>query len=239
MLCLCSFWFRVCAVAMQRPAPFVSPVAAIRSRGGWLNQRSFCFYSEMWEPDTLLNSLQFSSHLSFSVVSWNWCTCNYHFQLFVLPTSSPLSCSPLFLPFFSFSPLALIHAYFSLTNVWVWHPFPCLSPVFLAADAAHSVLRRLRRANSFLEEMKQGNIQRECREEICTYEEAREAFENDEKTVRTWQTSHMHTCTHLCGLSYYFMAVPGFRNDQEWGILLSMQEFLIKKYSIISSFYNG
>lgn len=35
-----------------------------------------------------------------------------------------------------------------------------------------------------LEEMKQGNIQRECREEICTYEEAREAFENDEKTVR-------------------------------------------------------
>ncbi|CAG08051.1 unnamed protein product, partial [Tetraodon nigroviridis] len=55
--------------------------------------------------------------------------------------------------------------------------------VFLPADAAHSVLRRLRRANSFLEELKQGNIQRECREEICTYEEAREAFENDEKTV--------------------------------------------------------
>lgn len=56
--------------------------------------------------------------------------------------------------------------------------------VFLPADAAHSVLRRLRRANFFLEEMKQGNIQRECREEVCTYEEAREAFENDEKTVR-------------------------------------------------------
>jgi len=32
--------------------------------------------------------------------------------------------------------------------------------------------------------MKQGSIQRECREEICTYEEAREAFENDEKTVK-------------------------------------------------------
>ncbi|KAA8589590.1 hypothetical protein FQN60_012955 [Etheostoma spectabile] len=54
--------------------------------------------------------------------------------------------------------------------------------VFLPADAAHSVLHRLRRANFLLEEMKQGNIQRECREEICTYEEAREAFENDEKT---------------------------------------------------------
>lgn len=56
--------------------------------------------------------------------------------------------------------------------------------VFLPADAAHSVLRRLRRANFLLEEIKQGSIQRECREEVCTYEEAREAFENDEKTVK-------------------------------------------------------
>lgn len=39
--------------------------------------------------------------------------------------------------------------------------------------------------------MKQGNIQRECREEVCTYEEAREAFENDEKTVRGRQTNHI------------------------------------------------
>lgn len=56
--------------------------------------------------------------------------------------------------------------------------------VFLSADTAHAVLKRLPRANFLLEEMKQGNIQRECREEICSYEEAREAFENDEKTVR-------------------------------------------------------
>ncbi|XP_020780368.1 transmembrane gamma-carboxyglutamic acid protein 1 [Boleophthalmus pectinirostris] len=62
-----------------------------------------------------------------------------------------------------------------------------MGSVFLPADAAHSVLRRLRRANSMLEEMKQGNIQRECREETCTYEEAREAFENDEKTKRFWE----------------------------------------------------
>ncbi|XP_040897040.1 transmembrane gamma-carboxyglutamic acid protein 1 [Toxotes jaculatrix] len=62
-----------------------------------------------------------------------------------------------------------------------------MGSVFLPADAAHSVLRRLRRANFLLEEMKQGDIQRECREEICTYEEAREAFENDEKTRRFWE----------------------------------------------------
>uniref|UniRef100_A0A3Q2DE41 Proline rich Gla (G-carboxyglutamic acid) 1 n=1 Tax=Cyprinodon variegatus TaxID=28743 RepID=A0A3Q2DE41_CYPVA len=59
--------------------------------------------------------------------------------------------------------------------------------VFLPANSAHSVLRRLRRANSLLEEIKLGNIQRECREEVCTYEEAREAFENDEKTKRFWE----------------------------------------------------
>ncbi|XP_061739054.1 transmembrane gamma-carboxyglutamic acid protein 1 [Nerophis ophidion] len=62
-----------------------------------------------------------------------------------------------------------------------------MGTVFLPAEAAHSVLRRLRRANFLLEEMKQGNIQRECREEVCTYEEAREAFENDEKTRRFWE----------------------------------------------------
>lgn len=99
----------------------------------------------------------------------------------------------------------LIHAFFSLWHLSVLHPFPlsalfCLPlysfpiarlSVFLPADAAHSVLRRLRRANFLLEEMKQGNIQRECREEICTYEEAREAFENDEKTVRGWETHYI------------------------------------------------
>ncbi|XP_039908562.1 transmembrane gamma-carboxyglutamic acid protein 1 isoform X1 [Simochromis diagramma] len=62
-----------------------------------------------------------------------------------------------------------------------------MGSVFLPAEAAHSVLRRLRRANFFLEEIKQGNIQRECREETCTYEEAREAFENEEKTRQFWE----------------------------------------------------
>ena len=57
--------------------------------------------------------------------------------------------------------------------------------MFLPPDVAHSVLRRLRRANFLLEELKQGNIQRECREEICTFEEAREAFEDNEKTVNS------------------------------------------------------
>lgn len=62
----------------------------------------------------------------------------------------------------------------------------CLSSsysVFLTEDKANSVLKRYPRANTFLEEIKQGDIEHECREEICSYEEAREAFENEEKTV--------------------------------------------------------
>ncbi|XP_074850809.1 transmembrane gamma-carboxyglutamic acid protein 1 [Carettochelys insculpta] len=59
--------------------------------------------------------------------------------------------------------------------------------VFLTENKANSVLKRYPRANGFLEEIKQGNIKRECIEEICTYEEAREAFENDEKTREFWK----------------------------------------------------
>lgn len=55
--------------------------------------------------------------------------------------------------------------------------------VFLTGEKANSVLKRYPRANGFFEEIRQGNIERECKEEVCTFEEAREAFENDEKTV--------------------------------------------------------
>lgn len=62
-----------------------------------------------------------------------------------------------------------------------------MDSVFLTEDKANSVYKRYRRANKFLEELKQGDIEHECREEICTYEEAREAFENEEKTKEFWK----------------------------------------------------
>ncbi|XP_075030540.1 transmembrane gamma-carboxyglutamic acid protein 1 isoform X2 [Calonectris borealis] len=70
--------------------------------------------------------------------------------------------------------------------------FPALTvivmdSVFLTEDKANSVLKRYPRANTFLEELKQGDIEHECREEICSYEEAREAFENEEKTKEFWK----------------------------------------------------
>ncbi|XP_042315249.1 transmembrane gamma-carboxyglutamic acid protein 1 [Sceloporus undulatus] len=59
--------------------------------------------------------------------------------------------------------------------------------VFLTEANANSVLKRYPRANGLLEEFKQGNIERECYEERCDKEEAREAFENDEKTMEFWK----------------------------------------------------
>ncbi|XP_060688976.1 transmembrane gamma-carboxyglutamic acid protein 1 [Hemiscyllium ocellatum] len=61
-----------------------------------------------------------------------------------------------------------------------------MQSVFLLQHEANSALRRVRRKNGFLEEIKQGNLERECWEEVCTYEEAREAFENNERTNEFW-----------------------------------------------------
>ncbi|KAM9334328.1 protein Z, vitamin K-dependent plasma glycoprotein b [Symphorus nematophorus] len=55
------------------------------------------------------------------------------------------------------------------------------------APQAGAVFLRSKRANMFLlEELLQGNLERECHEEVCSYEEAREHFENDEETKNFW-----------------------------------------------------
>ncbi|KAM9594156.1 coagulation factor X [Morphnus guianensis] len=58
--------------------------------------------------------------------------------------------------------------------------------VFIKKENADKFLERAKRANSFLEELKKGNIERECNEERCSKEEAREAFEDQEKTEEFW-----------------------------------------------------
>ncbi|XP_028618544.1 vitamin K-dependent protein C [Grammomys surdaster] len=58
-------------------------------------------------------------------------------------------------------------------------------PVFSSSKHAHQVLR-VRRANSFLEEMWQGSLERECMEEICDFEEAQEVFQNVDDTLAFW-----------------------------------------------------
>uniref|UniRef100_A0A667ZL55 coagulation factor Xa n=1 Tax=Myripristis murdjan TaxID=586833 RepID=A0A667ZL55_9TELE len=61
-----------------------------------------------------------------------------------------------------------------------------VSPVFLDGEAATQVLSRRRRANSPFEELRQGNMERECVEERCDREEAREIFENEQLTTEFW-----------------------------------------------------
>lgn len=62
----------------------------------------------------------------------------------------------------------------------------CCHAVVRRAALAQSVFLRPRRANSFfIEEILQGNLERECYEEYCSYEEAREYFEDTPKTVST------------------------------------------------------
>lgn len=56
--------------------------------------------------------------------------------------------------------------------------------MFISTDDANKVIKRHRRANSLhFEEVLQGSLERECLEERCTHEEAREVFENDEMLV--------------------------------------------------------
>ncbi|NXX86141.1 FA7 factor, partial [Urocolius indicus] len=59
------------------------------------------------------------------------------------------------------------------------------SLVFLRKEAAHQVLKVHKRANYFLEEIRPGNLERECNEEKCSFEEAKEIFHSQEKTVRS------------------------------------------------------
>ncbi|XP_004619129.1 prothrombin [Sorex araneus] len=59
--------------------------------------------------------------------------------------------------------------------------------VFLAPQQALALLSRVRRANSgLLEEMRRGNLERECLEEVCNYEEAFEAIESVQATDAFW-----------------------------------------------------
>nr|A6MFK7.1 RecName: Full=Venom prothrombin activator vestarin-D1; Short=vPA; AltName: Full=Venom coagulation factor Xa-like protease; Contains: RecName: Full=Vestarin-D1 light chain; Contains: RecName: Full=Vestarin-D1 heavy chain; Flags: Precursor [Demansia vestigiata]ABK63547.1 vestarin D variant 1 precursor [Demansia vestigiata] len=73
-----------------------------------------------------------------------------------------------------------------LIQTFLWSLPEAESNVFLKSNVANRFLQRTKRANSGFEEIYPANFERECVEERCSKEEAREVFEDDEKTEAFW-----------------------------------------------------
>ncbi|KAM4701245.1 vitamin K-dependent protein S [Discoglossus pictus] len=86
-------------------------------------------------------------------------------------------------------------------------PFPLLAAsisethTFLSPQYASQFLLRRRRANSFSEELREGNLERECIEELCNKEEAREIFENNPETEYFYPKYVACIGSHRAGVS--------------------------------------
>nr|XP_055058682.1 vitamin K-dependent protein C-like isoform X2 [Misgurnus anguillicaudatus] len=74
--------------------------------------------------------------------------------------------------------------YISLLVIFCADRALCKS-VFSSSPKAHMLLRS-RRANTFMEEFKAPSLERECKEEVCDFEEAREIFNTREATMKFW-----------------------------------------------------
>lgn len=83
-------------------------------------------------------------------------------------------------------------------------------PVFYSNKDANQVLKIQKRANSFLEELKPGSMERECKEEVCDFEEASEIFETREATV-SWFYSRMNM--ELKQSFFFSCCSPGHRRS--------------------------
>uniref|UniRef100_A0A8C2TXM3 Coagulation factor IX-like n=1 Tax=Coturnix japonica TaxID=93934 RepID=A0A8C2TXM3_COTJA len=95
--------------------------------------------------------------------------------------------------------------------------------LFMRKDAAHEVLRVHKRANYFLEEILPGNLERECNEEKCSFEEAKEIFHSQEKTTPFCCSLGLNPCTTnpcknggVCKIrrySYFCICPPKFGGE--------------------------
>ncbi|NXK78281.1 FAXD protein, partial [Amazona guildingii] len=96
--------------------------------------------------------------------------------------------------------------------------------VFMRKDEAHEVLKVHKRANYFLEEICPGNLERECNEEKCSFEEAREIFHSQEKTMEFWfnykglNPCNINPCNNggVCKVrhyNYFCICPPRFGGD--------------------------
>ncbi|XP_017575494.1 vitamin K-dependent protein C-like isoform X1 [Pygocentrus nattereri] len=74
---------------------------------------------------------------------------------------------------------------FLVLLISLWAATALSMSVFYSSPKAHMLLRT-KRANSFLEEIKPPSLERECVEERCDFEEAREIFQTRESTLEFW-----------------------------------------------------
>ena len=82
--------------------------------------------------------------------------------------------------------------------------------LFRSRAEADTVLRRQKRHNTgIFEEWTEGNIERECVEEVCDLEEAREVFENDEQTVSSGDEEpvNMNEMSYFNLMYFYFISI--------------------------------
>ncbi|XP_068097493.1 transmembrane gamma-carboxyglutamic acid protein 2 isoform X2 [Hyperolius riggenbachi] len=87
--------------------------------------------------------------------------------------------------------LLLFQAFTAITG-YILGPHKLQRPdkeVFLSSEDASEFFGRKLLYNSWdFEAFVQGDLERECYEEVCNYEEARECFEDDQKTKLFWST---------------------------------------------------
>ncbi|KAM9322273.1 vitamin K-dependent protein C [Pholidichthys leucotaenia] len=97
---------------------------------------------------------------------------------------------------------------FACVGVALWSASVISLSVFSDPHQAHMLLRS-RRANSFLEELKPPSLERECREEKCDFEEAREIHQTREATLEFWTVyadgnqCQSHMCIHGACIDLY------------------------------------
>lgn len=95
--------------------------------------------------------------------------------------------------------------------------------IFLNPPEAQSFLvgrRRVPRANHWdLELLTPGNLERECQEERCSWEEAREYFEDNTLTVGESLRGPWHPGLLCLHLPLYLPGVSNNRVDWLWGLL--------------------
>ena len=85
--------------------------------------------------------------------------------------------------------------------------------MFVNRPEASVFLHRTRRANYLFEELRRGDLERECMEEKCSYEEAREIFAQPQTLVGRNPTRCLFSFALLLLICCFFLYSGGLLED--------------------------